>query len=555
MNAKINLLLKRSAFESATLAVILICCMLALSSCEVAKTKPNVILLMADDMGWAQTGYYGHPLMKTPNLDAMARNGLRMDRFYAGAPSCTPTRASVLTGRTNDRTGAFRVGSYINKQEKTLSTAFRNAGYATAHFGKWHLNGQANDDTSHPLPGSDPHNPGELGFDYWLSNHTGFDKHKDDGGTFELSRNGKREQFVGDGSEVIVSEAIKFIENELDAGEPFFIVIWYSAPHGPWTASDSDIAPFLGKVDRTSANMHGEIVAMDRSIGSLKQGLRDLRIAENTLIWFTSDNGGTANVDAKVLPETKMKVKDASKKGPNIGVTVEYPSNCSDEIDPDLTSLQARKLHGCYRGVDPDSTGHLRGFKKDFYEGGLRVPTVIEWPAGIKPRVSNFPSGTVDIFPTLIDIANLDPQSINEVHDGISLAQVFENEPRRRDKPMGFRANQGRMWLDNDWKLIQNVETVDGAWVTKSFELYNVIGDPSEQQNLIELYPEVAKRLRDAYDQWSLSVSRSAFGADYPEGKVLPAGRELIPGLEAQRKKAMARWEEEIRLSEITVLQ
>ena len=555
MNAKINLLLKRSAFESATLAVILICCMLALSSCEVAKTKPNVILLMADDMGWAQTGYYGHPLMKTPNLDAMARNGLRMDRFYAGAPSCTPTRASVMTGRTNDRTGAFRVGSYINKQEKTLSTAFRNAGYATAHFGKWHLNGQANDDTSHPLPGSDPHNPGELGFDYWLSNHTGFDKHKDDGGTFELSRNGKREQFVGDGSEVIVSEAIKFIENELDEGEPFFIVIWYSAPHGPWTASDSDIAPFLGKVDRTSANMHGEIVAMDRSIGSLKQGLRDLRIAENTLIWFTSDNGGTANVDAKVLPETKMKVKDASKKGPNIGVTVEYPSNCSDEIDPDLTSLQARTLHGCYRGVDPDSTGHLRGFKKDFYEGGLRVPTVIEWPAGIKPRVSNFPSGTVDIFPTLIDIANLDPQSINEVHDGISLAQVFENEPRRRDKPMGFRANQGRMWLDNDWKLIQNVETVDGAWVTKSFELYNIIGDPGEKQNLIDLYPEVARRLRDEYDRWSLSVSRSAFGADYPEGKVLPPGRELIAEVEAHRKKAMDEWEEEIRLSEITVLQ
>ena len=555
MNFKNNLSLKASAFQSATLTVILICCMLSLLSCEVATTKPNVILLMADDMGWAQTGYYGHPLMKTPNLDAMAHNGLRMDRFYAGAPSCTPTRASVLTGRTNDRTGAFRVGSYINKQEKMLSTAFRNAGYATAHFGKWHLNGQANDDTTHPLPGSDPHNPGELGFDYWLSHHTGFDKHKDDSGTFELSRNGKREQFVGDGSEVIISEALKFIENELDGDEPFFIVIWYSAPHGPWTASDEDIAPFLGKVDRTSANMHGEIVAMDRSIGTLKRGLKDLKIAENTLVWFTSDNGGTSNLDAKVFPKTKMKANVVSKKDPNIGVTVEYPSNCSDEIDPDLTSLEARTLHGCYRGVDPDSTGHLRGFKKDFYEGGLRVPTVIEWPARIKPRVSNFPSGTVDIFPTLIDIAKLDPQSINEVHDGISLAEVFENEPNRREKPLGFRANQGRMWLDNDWKLIQNVETVDGKRITQSFELYNVIGDPGEKQNLIDLYPEVARRLRDEYDRWSLSVSRSAFGADYPEGKVLPPGRELIAEVEAHRKKAMDEWEEEIRLSEITVLQ
>jgi len=103
-------------------------------ACNVfADTRPNVILLMADDMGWAQTGYYGHPVMKTPNLDDMAESGLRMDRFYAGAPSCTPTRASVLTGRTNDRTGAFRVGHAINKQERMLSTAFRDAGYSVRH--------------------------------------------------------------------------------------------------------------------------------------------------------------------------------------------------------------------------------------------------------------------------------------------------------------------------------------------------------------------------------------------------------------------------------------
>ena len=101
---------------------------------------PNVILVMADDMGYAQTSYYNHPVLKTPNLDAMAESGLRMDRFYTGAPQCSTTRATVLTGRTNDRTGVFTVGDAINKQEKTLSQAFRNAGYTTAHFGKWHLN-------------------------------------------------------------------------------------------------------------------------------------------------------------------------------------------------------------------------------------------------------------------------------------------------------------------------------------------------------------------------------------------------------------------------------
>lgn len=128
--------------------------------------EPNVILVMSDDQGWTQTGYYGHPIAKTPNLDDMAKHGLRMDRFYSGAPFCVPTRATVLTGRTNARTGVLPGGA-MNKQEKVLSTAFKEAGYATAHFGKWHLSGKIIKE--HPLRGDNPNNPGEFGFDYWLS--------------------------------------------------------------------------------------------------------------------------------------------------------------------------------------------------------------------------------------------------------------------------------------------------------------------------------------------------------------------------------------------------
>lgn len=491
---------------------------LMLAASALADTRPNVILVMADDMGWAQTGYYGYPLMKTPNLDDMARSGLRMDRFYAGAPSCTPTRASVMTGRTNDRTGAFRVGHAINKQEKVLSTAFRDAGYSTAHFGKWHLNQAMPGE--HPLPADDPHSPGQLGFDYWLSTTSGFDRFNLEGGGFELSRNGVVEKFEGDGSEVVVNEALKYISTQVAEKKPVFVVIWYSAPHGPWEASDEDIEPFLGLVDRTSAHMLGEIVAIDRSIGHLRQGLKDLGIAENTLVWFTSDNGGTPDRD--------------------------YPADCSAGLDPDLTSEEAVAL-GCYRGVHPDSGGHLRGFKKDFYEGGLRVPTIVEWPAGIEPRVSNFPAGTVDMFPTLIDVASLSPDSINKVHDGISLAPVFESEPARRDQPLGFRASDGRMWLDNDWKLVQNVTHKPGGQsIKESFELYNVIGDPSETQNLIEQYPEVAERMHGQLKSWSLSVSRSALGADYPEGVVLPTGREGDPVIDERRRTRMEEWAAEI---------
>ena len=510
---------------------------------ENQKDQPNVILVMADDMGWAQTGYYGHPILKTPNLDAMAENGLRMDRFYAGAPSCTPTRASVMTGRTNDRTGAFRVGSYINKQEKMLSTAFKDAGYITAHFGKWHLN-MDSPDLDHPLPKSDPHNPGELGFDYWLSHTTGFDR------SFDLSRNGVLEKFEGDGSEIIVEEAVRFITDELERGKPFFIVIWYSAPHGPWDASEEDIKPFLGKVDRTSAHAHGEIVAIDRSIGNLRTSLRELGIADNTLVWFTSDNGGSPNLDVRVWPS-----KDSFGGAGGQGMEMEYPSNCSNEIDFNLTSTQARELHGCIRGMDPDSTGYLRGFKKDFYEGGLRVPTVIEWPAGIEPRVTNFPSSTYDMFPTLIDVAGLSPDSINAVHDGISIIELFDYELPKREVPIGFRANGGLMWLDNDWKLVRNVDYDGKKFVTTDYELYNVIGDPTESNNLIEMYPEIAAKMIEQQRKWSLSVSKSAFGADYPEKQVLDSGRvNLIPRIENRREQRLKEWKEEIRLSEVTVL-
>jgi len=431
-------------------------------------SPPNVILLMADDMGWAQTGYNGHPLLETPHLDAMAAAGLRMDRFYAGAPSCSPTRASVMTGRTNDRTGVFRVGDSINKQEQTVASAFRQAGYATAHFGKWHLN-DVHPQGEHPLPADDPHHPGELGFEYWLSHTNQFNLDP------VLSENGVLRQFRGDSSEVLVAEALRYISEQTAGGRPVFVVIWYASPHRPFGALPSDAAAFA-ELDDASKAHHAEIVALDRSVGTLRSGLADLGIAEDTLLWFTSDNGGLPDIDY----------------GP------EHP------------------------GVHPDSTGHLRGFKKDFFEGGLRVPTIIEWPSGILPRVSGYPASTVDIFPTLIEIADLDPQSINDVHDGVSIAPVFDAEPARRDTPIGFRASGGVAWMDNEYKLVRNYN----ASPSDPLELYDVLADPEEQHDLVESEPERAARMRSELDAWNRSVDRSITGADYPEGRVLPSGRE-----------------------------
>jgi len=445
------------------------------STRKAGNSPPNVILVMADDMGWAQTGYYGHPLLETPHLDEMARSGLRLDRFYVAAPSCSPTRASVLTGRSNDRTGVFRVGDCINKQEMMLSTAFRNAGYAAAHFGKWHLNA-VEPSGPNPMPKSDPHNPGELGFDYWLSATNQFNIDP------VLSRNGVPEQLKGDSSEVLVDEALKWVGGEIGKGNPVFTVIWYASPHRPMEAYAEDARPF-GHLNPASRDHHGEIVAMDRSIGALRKGLRDLGIADNSLIWFKSDNGGLPNIDY----------------GPK------HPP------------------------IEPDTTGHLRGFKKDFYEGGLRVPSIIEWPRGIQSRTTRFPTCTMDIFPTLIDVADLDPKDINPVHDGISLADLFPSELPRRKQPIGFRASGGLAWIDNDDKLVRNMKwDRDLGAKSGDFELYNIIGDPSETQDLIKQKPELAARMRKQLDVWNRSVDKSITGADYPEGRVLPSGRKPV---------------------------
>ena len=185
-------------------------------------SKPNIVLVMADDMGWGQTGYYKHPALRTPHLDAMAAGGLRFDRFYAGGPVCSPTRATVLTGRTHDRTGVQSHGFALRKQEKTLAVALRGAGYATGHFGKWHLNGLRGPGV--PILEADSHGPGGFGFDQWLSVTNFFDKDP------VMSRKGTFEEFTGDSSEVIVAEALRFIGSQAAEGKPSFTVIWYGTP-------------------------------------------------------------------------------------------------------------------------------------------------------------------------------------------------------------------------------------------------------------------------------------------------------------------------------------
>ncbi|MBE0545948.1 MAG: sulfatase-like hydrolase/transferase [Verrucomicrobia bacterium] len=418
-----------------------------------AAPPPHIIFVMADDMGWGQTGYRNHPVLKTPNLDAMAANGLRFDRFYAGGPVCSPTRAAMLTGRSHDRTGVLSHGYALRLQEKTIAQALKGAGYVTGHFGKWHLNGHKG--SGAPIFADDPRNPGAFGFDEWVSVSNFYDVDP------LMSRAGKFEQFHGDSSEIAVAEAVKFLEKHRAGGKPMFAVIWYGTPHSPFKALAADKAAF-SQLNEASANHYGELVAMDRSIGTLRHKLRDLGLAQNTLLVFCSDNGGLPN-------------------------------------------------------ITPETVGGLRGFKSSVFEGGIRVPGIIEWPAVIQPRVTSYPACVMDLFPTVADIVGLPENVMVKPVDGISLKPLFTRDLGERGRAIGFRYLTKRALVDDRYKLL--TENLAGG----KFQLYDLIADPKETRDLSAEQPEVAARMQKQLLDWNATMEASFAGKDYPEGKVTPA--------------------------------
>jgi arylsulfatase A-like enzyme len=420
----------------------------------VAADKPHIIFVMADDMGWGQTGYRGHPMLKTPNLDAMAANGLRFERFYAGGPVCSPTRASMLTGRSHVRTGALSHGYALRTQEKTIAQALKSAGYVTGHFGKWHLNGHKGPGV--PIFADDPRNPGAFGFDEWVSVSNFYDVDP------LMSRAGKFEQMKGDSSE---------------------IAIWYGTPHSPFKALDADKAAF-GELNEASANHYGELVAMDRSIGTLRAKLRELGLARDTLLVFCSDNGG--------LP-----------------------------------------------GIKPETVGGLRGNKGGVFEGGIRVPGIIEWPAVIKPRITSYPACVMDLFPTVADIVGLPDSTMVKPLDGLSLKPLFARELGQRRAPIGFRYTSKRALVDDRYKLL--TDNLGGG----KFELYDLVADAKESRDLSAEKPEVFARMKQQLLAWDATMDASFAGKDYPGGKVSPPDPEPVSWHETpQYQPYLAEWKQ-----------
>ncbi len=447
-----------------------------------ADRPVNFIFAMTDDQGYGDVGYMGHRYLHTPVLDAMAENGLRMDRFYTASPVCSPTRASVLTGRHPNRSGTFSWGNALRGEEISVATELRNAGYRTGFFGKWHLGS---------VRAGRPSSPDGHGFEVWSAAPNFYENDP------WFSRNGTAVQVHGEGSAVTVEEALPFIRDAAESGEPFFVVIWFGAPHTPHDAIEElqDLYPDMPDQLR---NYYGEITGVDRAMGMVRDALREEGIEGDTLLWFSSDNGG--------------------------------------------------------RPRDGAEHRELRGVKGELWEGGIRVPALIEWPGRVEPRVSDIPVGTVDIFPTLLDLAG-----VNVGHDrpmdGVSLVDYLGGRMQERPAPLGFwnygaaegqrmrsdaivrdlyaqqqagsdgEINEGRLygpdldyaeaderpgsaaWIDGDWKLHRRSEGVH--------LLFNLADDRGERNNVIERYPERAERMKDALRDWEASVISSMRGADY----------------------------------------
>jgi arylsulfatase A-like enzyme len=432
------------------------------------SVRPNIVLCMTDDQGWGDVGYNGNPILKTPNLDAMAREGVRFDRFYSAQHNCSPTRASVLTGRHPDRYRCYAWGHDLPLREVTIAEVAQARGYATGHFGKWHLGGLPNADGGDgrgvaPSLEEALRHPGHQGFQQWFSAGNFFDNDPPKGTLF---RNGKIvDDLRGETSALVMDEALEFIRAQAKSAQPFLAVVWFPSPHWPYRASVSDKAPYAARPD---ADFLGEVAAVDRAMGRLRAELRRLNVHEHTLVWFNSDNGAAGG-----------------------------------------------------------TAGGLSGGKGTLLEGGIRVPGIIEWPARVRtPIRTSMPAGTVDIYPTVCAALGVVPEN-SERLDGISLLPLLEGGPAERPRPLGFQASNTKTaqpidaaWIDGRWKLLrlgrpQRVGKGNtGETLPPGEYLFDLKSDPTESRDLRVTEPAVFARMKAALDQWQTSVARSA--AEYP---------------------------------------
>jgi arylsulfatase A len=450
---------------------------------------PNVVLILADDLGYGDLACFGNPVVRTPCLDQLAREGLSLTQHYSASPLCAPARAALLTGRYNHRTGAVDVPSNrgldrMAPDERTIADEFRARGYVTGMVGKWH-NGL-----------HDPHHhPNARGFQEFA----GFLNGGMDYYQWVLDRNGRPELFDGRHlTDVLTHEAMGFIRRHCQ--QPFFLYLAYNAPHAPFQAPEPLIAHYrqLGGLSEEVCCLYAMIEQMDAGIGQVLHTLDYFGLAENTIVLFTSDNGPW---------------------------------------------LQG----GCAR-----YNGPYRGGKGQVYEGGIRVPAVLRWTGAIAPgRTWDQPVHFCDWLPTLLDMAKV--KRTGELPlDGVSQAACLRRRlPLEAPPPRCWQRNRyapvehcNAAVRDGNWKLVwpmrdggDRKEPEDNLWYQRGLtsahrfcaidptlpswpigpplppQLYDLEQDPGETRNLADLHPDVVARLSSIGDAWFAEVSQQWLAA------------------------------------------
>jgi arylsulfatase A-like enzyme len=479
--------LSRRKFLNSTGIVFLSAFFTAIGCSQRTKKKlPNIILCMTDDQGWGDIGYNGHPILKTPHLDSLSDQGIRFNRFYSGAPVCSPTRGSCLTGRHPYRYEIHTANDgHIKEEEITLAEVLKRHGYVTGHFGKWHLGTltriieESNRGGPRGLAHYSP--PWENGFDVCFSSEAkvptwdpqkkpiknassrGWNYLKDSEkfehyGTYywDGPENIVTENLEGDDSQIIMDRVIPFIRNAVNKNTPFFTVIWFHSPHLPVIAGPK-YSDMYKDFDLYTRNFYGCITAMDEQVGRLFSELEFLGVRNNTMFWFCSDNGPEGNA-----------------------------------------------------GEAPGSAGPFRGRKRSLYEGGVRVPAILVWPDKIKSsKKLDIPVVTSDYFPTILDVLDYQlTESQQRPYDGISILPIIEGKMKERSKPIAFESHNQISLSDNIYKIY----SPDGG---KNFELYNLIEDPAESKNLVLEKPEIVKDMKKILFDWRSSCVKSKNGFDY----------------------------------------
>ncbi|MFK8112732.1 MAG: sulfatase [Rubripirellula sp.] len=449
-----------------------------LFTCLVARgeDRPNIILCMADDQGWGDVGYNGHPHLKTPHLDQMSTEGVTFTRFYSAAAMCSPTRGSCYTGRNPYRFGVtFAMKGMLEPTEIPITSVLKQRGYTTGHFGKWHLGTLSKLKGDQKRWGTFAQQPERYYCPPWErdvdvsfvteSKVPTWDPLLDPGPitkkeSKQASRQGAAygneyfsgpgqtvtENTQGDDSRVVMDRVIPFIQNAVAEQQPFFAAVWFHTPHSP-VVGGPKYRKMYQDLPEDTQHYYACLTAMDEQVGRLRAELATLGVADNTMLWFCSDNGPARQGSPRHVGTAK----------------------------------------------------HLKGYKLSIQEGGIRVPGLMVWPKRVKaPLTVDAPCFTSDYFPTIVDSIGAE-LATDRTYDGVSLLPFLVGEQTERSKPLGFLNRDGKesVWMEQRYKLIST---------KKGDELYDITVDSGEQDNLAEQMPAVVQRMKGELSRWKTSV-------------------------------------------------